>query len=341
MDDQTELKTGVDVVQCPSKKLDKALLALKVRRTVTEQQIDRVNDFAKRIQEDSSGVSLATTLKVCISRLNNSYSNQTIHVSHAILSDEKYDTTKLPKIELCEFSGDNTTWIAWFDEFTSLVHNNERLNTFTKLHHLVSILSPAAKAPLAGIKIIAKNYEIILQSLSAADRSNKVHALKLCVNCLKFKKHNLSDCTSKGHCHTCGKGHHSLLHFERPQVANYTASKHNQINKTNHIEPAEIANHNMSDQAQPKNFAVLKTQHTERNILATAIVYIISKYKQRFPCRVLLDGGSQINMISERMVHMTGLKRQFQCANKTLSHMEIVQSFDFSQPNYVLPHHCI
>ncbi|KAI9575284.1 hypothetical protein GQX74_013124 [Glossina fuscipes] len=106
-------------------------------------------------------------------------------------------------------------------------------------------------------------------------------------------------------CHTCGKCRHSLLHFERPQVANYTASKHNQINATNHIEPAENTNHNMSDQAQPKNFAALKTQHTERSILATAIVYIISKYNQRFPCRVLLDGGSQINMISERMVHMT------------------------------------
>uniref|UniRef100_A0A1B0BHQ8 Peptidase aspartic putative domain-containing protein n=1 Tax=Glossina palpalis gambiensis TaxID=67801 RepID=A0A1B0BHQ8_9MUSC len=79
----------------------------------------------------------------------------------------------------------------------------------------------------------------------------------------------------------------------------------------------------MGDHAQPKNFAALKTQHTERNILAIAIVYIISKYKQRFPCRVLVDGGSQINMISERMVHMTGLKRQyapiqFQCANKTV-----------------------
>ncbi|KAL9924450.1 uncharacterized protein ACN2A1_007187 [Glossina fuscipes fuscipes] len=79
----------------------------------------------------------------------------------------------------------------------------------------------------------------------------------------------------------------------------------------------------MSDQAQPKNFAALKTQHTERNVLVTAIVYIISKYNQRFPCRVLLDGGSKINIISERMVHMTGLKRQyapiqFQCANKTV-----------------------
>ncbi|KAL9873561.1 uncharacterized protein ACN427_013893 isoform 1-T1 [Glossina fuscipes fuscipes] len=79
----------------------------------------------------------------------------------------------------------------------------------------------------------------------------------------------------------------------------------------------------MSDQAQPKNVAGLKKQHTERNTLTTAIVYIISKYNQRFPCRVLLVGGSQINMISKRMVHMTGLKRQyapiqFQCANKTV-----------------------
>ncbi|KAI9575779.1 hypothetical protein GQX74_015588, partial [Glossina fuscipes] len=174
MHDQTELKTGVDAVQCCGKKLDKALLALKVHRTVTEQQIDRVNDFVKRIQEDSSGVSLnelnirlkaldsafeafnkvqtkieendfdeisqpnrskceelycciATTLKVCISRLNNSDSNQTIYVSHAILSDEKYET-----------------------------------------------LSPAAKAPIAGIKISAENYDIILQRLKDRFENKKI-----------------------------------------------------------------------------------------------------------------------------------------------------------------------
>uniref|UniRef100_A0A1A9ZPV4 Uncharacterized protein n=1 Tax=Glossina pallidipes TaxID=7398 RepID=A0A1A9ZPV4_GLOPL len=48
------------------------------------------------------------------------------------------------------------------------------------------------------------------------------------------------------------------------------------MKEKNHIEPAGSANHNMSDQAQPKNFAAVKTQHTEQNILATAIVYIIS-----------------------------------------------------------------
>uniref|UniRef100_A0A1A9ZW71 Peptidase aspartic putative domain-containing protein n=1 Tax=Glossina pallidipes TaxID=7398 RepID=A0A1A9ZW71_GLOPL len=447
-----ELKTGVDAVHCSSKKLDKALLALKIRRTVTEQQSDCVNDFAKRIQEDSSGVSLdelnklkalhsafdafskvqtkieekdfdeisqpnrskyeelyyyiATTLKVCISKLNNSDSNQAVHTSHAILPGEKYDTVKLPKIELREFSGDLGSMNS------PLVHNNERVNSFTKLHHLVSKLSPAVKPPIAGIKIIAGNYEIILQrlkdrfenkkiignqhikqifehpkviyanpadlrelidtmnnhligleninrpveswddlmvyiitskvdpdtlnkrcqilesnlssvslpggastsraigpkgvqrtarsfvtiknccsfcqnpghviyrcsdflSLSAADRLNKVHTLKLCVNCLKFKKHNLCGCTSNGRCHTCGKGHHSLLHFERPQVANYTASKYNQIDETNHIEPAGTANHNMSDQAQPKNFAAVKTQHRRKYTSYSNCLYYI------------------------------------------------------------------
>ncbi|KAI9576921.1 hypothetical protein GQX74_011344 [Glossina fuscipes] len=208
MDDQPELKTGVDAAQCSSKKFDTALLALKVRRTVTEQQIvsmilqnackkinvafhsafDAFNKVQTKIEEkDFDEISqpnrskceelyycTAITLKVYISRLNNSDSNQTTHVSHAILSDEKYDTVKLSKIELREFSGDVTTWIAWFDEFTSLVHNNERLNTFTKLHHLVSKLSSAAQAPIAGIKIIAENYEIILQRLKDRFENKKI-----------------------------------------------------------------------------------------------------------------------------------------------------------------------
>uniref|UniRef100_A0A1B0G1Y3 Uncharacterized protein n=1 Tax=Glossina morsitans morsitans TaxID=37546 RepID=A0A1B0G1Y3_GLOMM len=327
-DDQTELKAGVDAVQCSSKKLDKALLALKVRRTVTEQQIDRVNDFAKRIQEDSSGVSLdelnirlkalhsafdafnkvqtkieekdfdeisqpnrskykelyyciATTLKVCMSKLDNSDSNQTVHASHAILP-------------------------AWFDEFTSLVQNNERLNTFTKLHHLASKLSPAARAPIAGIKIIAGNYEIILQRLKDRFENKKI----------------------------IGNQHIKQI-FEQPKIIYANAADLRELIDTMNNHLIGRANHNMSDQAQPKNFAAVKTQHTERNILATAIVYIILKYNQRFPCRVLLDGGSQVNMISERMVHMTSLKRQyapiqFQCANKTVgtSNFKCITNFE-------------
>uniref|UniRef100_A0A1B0BVX4 Uncharacterized protein n=1 Tax=Glossina palpalis gambiensis TaxID=67801 RepID=A0A1B0BVX4_9MUSC len=188
----------------PPKKLDKALLALKVRRTVAEHGVsldelnirlktldsafDAFNKVQTKIEEkDFDGISqpnrskceelyycIATTLKVCISRLNNSDSNQTIHFSHAILSDEKYDTVKLQQIELREFSGDVTTWIAWFDEFTSLVYNNETLNTFTKLHHLVYKLSPAAKTPVAGTKIIAENYEIISQRLKDRFENNKI-----------------------------------------------------------------------------------------------------------------------------------------------------------------------
>uniref|UniRef100_A0A1A9V5V8 Peptidase aspartic putative domain-containing protein n=1 Tax=Glossina austeni TaxID=7395 RepID=A0A1A9V5V8_GLOAU len=263
MDDQAELKTGFDAVQCSSKKLDKALLALKVRR----------HDLAKRIQEDSNGVSL-DELNIRLKALHSAFD-----------ASNKQGFKEQPGLLLT-----------------------------------LKIAAAFAKNP---VHVIYRCSDFL--SLSAADSSlHKVHALKLCVNCLKFKKHNLSDCTSKGPCHvSCGKDHHSLLHFERPQVANYTASKHNQINETNHIESVGTANHNMSDQAQPKNFAAVKTQHTERNIVATAIVCIILKYNQCLPCRVLLDGGSQINMISERMVHMTGLKRQyapiqFQCANKTV-----------------------
>uniref|UniRef100_A0A1B0C1J2 Uncharacterized protein n=1 Tax=Glossina palpalis gambiensis TaxID=67801 RepID=A0A1B0C1J2_9MUSC len=157
-------------MEIPAPALPLILESVAVRRTVPEQQIDRVNDFVKH----SSGVSLdelnirlkaldsafdafnkvqtkiegkdfgeisqpnrskceelyyciATTLKVSISRLNNSDSNQTIHISHAILSDEKYDT-----------------------------------------------LSPAAKAAIAGIKIIAENYEKILQRLKDRFENKKI-----------------------------------------------------------------------------------------------------------------------------------------------------------------------
>uniref|UniRef100_A0A1B0BV04 Peptidase aspartic putative domain-containing protein n=1 Tax=Glossina palpalis gambiensis TaxID=67801 RepID=A0A1B0BV04_9MUSC len=282
-------------------------------------------------------------------------------------------------------------------------------NTVTKLHHLISKLSPAAKAPLAGVKIIAENYEIIRQRLKDRFENKKiigkqhikqifehpkiVHAnaadLRVLIDNLNNHLIGLKNINrpveswddlmvyiikSKLDPATLNKWNEEapidrlaalseLLNFLKRiyQILEGNlsyVSLNSGASTSRAIEPKRVqrtaksfatiknccsfrlkpknANHNMSDQAQPKNFAALKTQHTERNILATAIVYIISKYYQHFPCRVLLDGGPQINMISERMVHMTGLKRQyapiqFQCANKTrlVSYLLGVASFVF------------
>uniref|UniRef100_A0A1B0BF18 Uncharacterized protein n=1 Tax=Glossina palpalis gambiensis TaxID=67801 RepID=A0A1B0BF18_9MUSC len=281
MDDQTELKTGVDAVQCSTKKLDKALLALKVRRTVTEQQIDRVNDFVKHIQEDSSGVSL-DELNIRLKALGSAF--DAFNKVQTKIKEKDFDEVSQPNRSKCEELYSNNV-----ERRCQILESNLSSVSLPGGAPTSRAIEPKRVQRTAKSFVTIKNCcsfcqkpgQVIYRfsdflSLSTADRLNKVRALKLCVNCLKFKNHNLSDCTSKGRCHTCGRGHHSLLHFERPQVANYTASKHNQINETSHIEPAENANHNMSDQPQPKNVAALKKQHTERNTLTTAIVYIIS-----------------------------------------------------------------
>ncbi|KAI9579012.1 hypothetical protein GQX74_005895 [Glossina fuscipes] len=315
-------------------------LQYRVRRTV---QIDRVNHFVKRIQEDSSGVSLDELnrrLKALDSAFDafnkiqtkieekgfNEILNQIdqnvknyITIIHANAADlrELIDTMNNHLIGLKNINRPVESWddlmvyiiTSKLDPDTLNKWNEkapiDRLPTLSELLNFFKGRFLLSSVPLPGgaptnraiepkrVQRTAKSFVTIKNccsfcqkpghviyrcsdflSLSAADRLNKVHALKLCVNCLKFKKHNISDCTSKGRCHTCGKGHHSLLDFERPQVAIYTASKHKQINETNHIELAENTNHNMSDQAQPKNFAALKTPRTKYTSYSNCLYYI-------------------------------------------------------------------
>ncbi|KAM8712433.1 hypothetical protein ACLKA7_012878 [Drosophila subpalustris] len=115
------------------------------------------------------------------------------------------------------------------------------------------------------------------RSKPVAERLNWVQRQKLCVNCFKAD-HMAKACQSKYKCFKCDKRHNTLLHLE-----------------TNSLEP--------------KNPVVASASSKNISLLATAKVVVQGNNGQQATFKALLDSGSQINVISERLASSLSLKR--------------------------------
>ncbi|XP_065084920.1 uncharacterized protein LOC135707118 [Ochlerotatus camptorhynchus] len=65
---------------------------------------------------------------------------------------------RLPKIDLPKFSGDESRWISFRDNFLSMIHSNEDIPTVNKLQYLLQSLEGEAKKPFESVDIQADNY---------------------------------------------------------------------------------------------------------------------------------------------------------------------------------------
>ncbi|XP_048477681.1 uncharacterized protein LOC119694152 [Plutella xylostella] len=97
----------------------------------------------------------------------------------------KHVTTKgetqvhLPKISIPVFSGSYSEWIPFRDLFTSLIHNNESLDSVQKMHYLKGYLSGEAEQLLRYVAITASAYQE-----SWALLNSRYNNKKYLVNCL-------------------------------------------------------------------------------------------------------------------------------------------------------------
>lgn len=116
-------------------------------------------------------------------------------------------------------------------------------------------------------------------ALSEKLRYQKAKTLKLCIACLG-QGHSYLACKSK--CLKCSKKHHTLLHFG-DDVTTSSSSENSE---------SALANTAISSDG---NKAVI--------LLGTAVVGIRDCYGNIIKCRALLDSGSQVNFISQKMIN--------------------------------------
>ena len=65
---------------------------------------------------------------------------------------------KLPKLALCSFDGDITTWYSFWDSYESTIHKNEDLANVDKFHYSNSLLEGSTHEAVSGLTVTAANY---------------------------------------------------------------------------------------------------------------------------------------------------------------------------------------
>lgn len=145
--------------------------------------------------------------------------------------------------------------------------------------------------------------------LSPTNRLNLAQRYKLCVNCLN-NTHMTKQCTTSGRCQKCGKGHHTLVHLE--------PSPQNKLTSRKHIKTAKetVAMTNSSPQnatfppstplEEVKSMALSSVNQGSYVLLGTALVKVRANGLEA-ECKAILDSGSQVNLITEGLVHRLGL----------------------------------
>lgn len=127
---------------------------------------------------------------------------------------------------------------------------------------------------------------------------------KLCYNCMR-PKHMISQCMSSFRCLKCKGKHHTLLHKENP-------SEHSQVVTTEtsteslHVSASSTADE--CDVNEPKT-ANVSSAPASTKLLATAVVRLRAPNGRYVLATAMIDQGSEISFITERMVQFLQLKK--------------------------------
>ncbi|XP_062714757.1 uncharacterized protein LOC134291264 [Aedes albopictus] len=153
-----------------------------------------------------------------------------------------------------------------------------------------------------------------LQSMTVPQRVEKARSMGMCFNCLR-KGHRLKDCPSDRKCLKCRQRHHTQLHDEtkfKPEsrtaeepvpldTAPKPVVKEAQASSSSASTPQGA--HNVTSSCSLQAAPIKKTV-----LLLTAVVHVFDAQGKPHCCRVLLDCGSQVHLITKEMAERIGAK---------------------------------
>ncbi|XP_071576977.1 uncharacterized protein [Temnothorax nylanderi] len=129
-------------------------------------------------------------------------------------------------------------------------------------------------------------------ALSIPKRIAEARARKICLNCLRSTAHTSNKCPSGG-CKTCTRKHNTLLHLQTTVSEQAESSGNETINKG----PSEPA---VPDAVIAHSSSVSNGSSV---LLSTVVALVSAADGSQRPCRVLLDSGSQVNLISRECIN--------------------------------------
>jgi len=122
---------------------------------------------------------------------------------------------------------------------------------------------------------------------------------QLCYNCLD--NHKIVKCRNPKRCQKCGRRHHTSIHPDKPQTTANTSTKTEQ--------DTPIATTSKTDSTSVNAVNVHHTT-TRYVLLATAQVTVIVANGNCAQARALIDQGSEISLISERLAQQLKMSRK-------------------------------
>ncbi|XP_041630638.1 uncharacterized protein [Drosophila kikkawai] len=141
------------------------------------------------------------------------------------------------------------------------------------------------------------------QALDVGSRRTFVRDTKLCFNCLS-RSHQVSDCNSSNTCRQCNARHHTLVHPEESRSIPSASAQ---------MSAAELNTTSSFDHAADMNTAAISHHTVERAnnqaLLPTILANVIDACGNTTSCRLLLDTGSTITMVSESFIQRIGISR--------------------------------
>ncbi|KAF6210060.1 hypothetical protein GE061_015816 [Apolygus lucorum] len=145
-----------------------------------------------------------------------------------------------------------------------------------------------------------------------------ITGLKLCSNCFSTQHSNVEQCPSKSTCRVCSARHNSILHMDQHDSGASWGQGQPSLSSTGSAflnvkapnlptstgEVVERSNH----QTHSSSTFVSTSKKARQVILPTAVVTILDRFNNPHDFRLVLDSGSQLNLITKRMADILGLE---------------------------------
>lgn len=152
------------------------------------------------------------------------------------------------------------------------------------------------------------------QAMNLSERLDMINNKRLCSNCFR-PGHWARDCNSKFNCRTCGKRHNSLIHPGFPLLSSEIAagpssSDIRRISSNIATENAEVEQTAAMEEPAVGSFSVEAKTGPSHIFLSTVVLVVKDRNGDKQLARALLDNGSQVNIMSERLCQTLKLKRR-------------------------------
>ncbi|XP_040162497.1 uncharacterized protein LOC120900050 [Anopheles arabiensis] len=141
------------------------------------------------------------------------------------------------------------------------------------------------------------------RNLPVNQRYDKVKEKGLCINCLA-PDHRVRECTSCT-CRVCKLKHHTMLHRTPIESSSTVAASVPESTVTTSTRATSFIEPNNTVMLTPTANQLVPTTSI---LLPTVLLTVVASNGNKMIARALLDGGAQVNLITERLVQ--GLRAQ-------------------------------